>query len=84
MLFLVMISGNYGNIKVRGRSPVPVTGREGPCGCEPSRLPHFLDSRLTLSALLASALNPPGRLLVLISVKSLTDVFCAVVLPETI
>jgi hypothetical protein len=26
---------------------IPVTGREGPCGCETSKLPHFLDSRLT-------------------------------------
>jgi hypothetical protein len=26
---------------------VPVTGREGPYGCETSRLPHFLANRLT-------------------------------------
>jgi hypothetical protein len=26
---------------------VPVTGHEGHEGCERSRLPHFLDSRLT-------------------------------------
>jgi hypothetical protein len=26
---------------------IPVTGREGPWGCETSRLPHFLDNRLT-------------------------------------
>jgi hypothetical protein len=26
---------------------IPVTGHEGPYGCETSRLPHFLDSRLT-------------------------------------
>jgi hypothetical protein len=26
---------------------VPVTGREGPDGCEMSRIPHFVDSRLT-------------------------------------
>jgi hypothetical protein len=27
---------------------IPVTGREGPYGCETSRFPHFLlDSRLT-------------------------------------
>jgi hypothetical protein len=25
----------------------PVTGREGTLGCETSRLPHFLDNRLT-------------------------------------
>jgi hypothetical protein len=26
---------------------IPVTGRGGPQGCERSRLPHFLDNRLT-------------------------------------
>jgi hypothetical protein len=26
---------------------MPVIGRGGPYGCETSRLPHFLDSRLT-------------------------------------
>jgi hypothetical protein len=26
---------------------IPVTGHEGPWGCETSRLPHFLDIRLT-------------------------------------
>jgi hypothetical protein len=26
---------------------IPVTGHEGPWGCETSRLPHFLDTRLT-------------------------------------
>jgi hypothetical protein len=26
---------------------VPLTGREGPYGCETSRLSHFLDNRLT-------------------------------------
>jgi hypothetical protein len=32
--------------KKRGKA-VPVTGREGPYGCEMSRLPHFLHNRLT-------------------------------------
>jgi hypothetical protein len=26
---------------------IPVTGREDPEGCETSKLPHFLDNRLT-------------------------------------
>jgi hypothetical protein len=26
---------------------IPVTGHEGPCGCETSRLPHFLNNRFT-------------------------------------
>jgi hypothetical protein len=33
-------------IKKKGKA-IPVTGREGPSGCEKSRLPHFLDNRLT-------------------------------------
>jgi hypothetical protein len=52
----------------------PVTGREGPQGCETSRLPHFIDSRLTQMAVRMSALRagrplPPGRFLILISVR---------------
>jgi hypothetical protein len=34
------------DIKYKGKA-IPVTGREGPYGCETSRLPHFVDSRLT-------------------------------------
>jgi hypothetical protein len=30
----------------KGKS-IPVTGRDGPYVCETSRLPHFLDNRLT-------------------------------------
>jgi hypothetical protein len=32
--------------KKKGKA-LPLTGREGPQGCETSRLPHFLDNRLT-------------------------------------
>jgi hypothetical protein len=35
-----------GLIDGKGKA-IPVTGCEGPSGCEMSRLPHFLDSRLT-------------------------------------
>jgi hypothetical protein len=31
---------------VKGKA-IPVTGRGGPWGCETTRPPHFLDSRLT-------------------------------------
>jgi hypothetical protein len=52
---------------------IPVTGRGGPQGFEMSRLPHFLDSRLTmavrLSALRADPPLSPGRFQVLISVR---------------
>jgi hypothetical protein len=30
--------------KVKKKKAIPVTGREGPDGCEMSRLPHFLDN----------------------------------------
>jgi hypothetical protein len=33
-------------LKGKGNA-IPITGREGAYGCETSRLPHFLDSRLT-------------------------------------
>jgi hypothetical protein len=36
---------SYSNY-LKGKA-ITVTGREGPLGCETSRLPHFLDSRLT-------------------------------------
>jgi hypothetical protein len=32
--------------KTEGKA-IPVTGREGPLGCGTSRLPQFLDNRLT-------------------------------------
>jgi hypothetical protein len=34
-------------VKVKKGKAVPATGRGGPLGCETSRLPHFLNSRLT-------------------------------------
>jgi hypothetical protein len=49
---------------------------KGRRGCETSRLPYFLENRLTyggkISALRADRPLPPGRFLVLISVKSLS------------
>jgi hypothetical protein len=36
----------HGICYVKGKA-IPVTGREGPEGCETSRLPHYLDNRLT-------------------------------------
>jgi hypothetical protein len=33
--------------EVKKGKAIPITGPEGPCGCERSRLPHFLDNRLT-------------------------------------
>jgi hypothetical protein len=34
-------------LKVKGKA-IPVTGSGGPLGCETSRLPHFIDNRLTV------------------------------------
>jgi hypothetical protein len=45
---------------------IPVTGHVDPCGCETSRLPHFLDNRLTvmvsLSALRAGRPLTPRKI----------------------
>jgi hypothetical protein len=42
------------------RKVIPVTGHGSPHGCETSRLPHFLDSRLTDSGEVVSlARRPP-------------------------
>jgi hypothetical protein len=38
---------------------IPVTGRAGPLGCETSRLPHFLDNRLTDGGEVVSLTNSP-------------------------
>jgi hypothetical protein len=56
--------------KGKGKS-IPVTGRGSPWDCETSRLPHFLENMLTAvrSALRAGRPLPPGRILVLISVR---------------
>jgi hypothetical protein len=57
------VSGYMGKGKA-----VPVTGREGPLGCERSRLPYLLHCRLVSLKRLA-ALYSPGKFLVLISVR---------------
>jgi hypothetical protein len=35
------------NDRLKKGKAIPVTGREGPWGCETSRLPYFLDNQLT-------------------------------------
>jgi hypothetical protein len=37
---------NKERVKKKIGKAIPVKGREGPWGCETSRLPHFLDNRL--------------------------------------
>jgi hypothetical protein len=45
-------------LKKKGKA-IPVTGREGPLGCETSRLPHFLDNRLTDGGEVVSPMRRP-------------------------
>jgi hypothetical protein len=45
-------------LNVKGKA-IPVTGREGPYGCETSRLPHFLDNRLTHGDEISLTRRPP-------------------------
>jgi hypothetical protein len=44
---------------VKGKA-IPVSGREGPQGCETSRLPHFLDNRLTNGSKVVSLTRRPS------------------------
>jgi hypothetical protein len=53
---------HYLNIRAYGKG-IPVTGRGGPYGCETSRLPHFLDSRLTDSGEAVSLTRRPPFIL---------------------
>jgi hypothetical protein len=60
------------------RKAIPVTGHGGPQGCETLRVPHYLDNRLTdggkaLSLTRRPPFTPPGRFLVLISVRGWVD-----------
>jgi hypothetical protein len=58
-------------LHIKGKA-LPITGRGGPNGFDTSRLPHFLDNRLTdggEAALRAGRHLPPGRFLVLIYVR---------------
>jgi hypothetical protein len=66
-------------VKGKGKA-IPVTGRTGPLGCETSRLPHFLQNRLIDGREVVSRTRrpagrplPPGRFLVLISVRGWVD-----------
>jgi hypothetical protein len=55
------------------KTTIPVTGHGSPCGCETSRLQHFLDigsqMAVRLSAVRADHPLRPGRFLVFISVR---------------
>jgi hypothetical protein len=44
---LERICATYTLIYIYRGKAIPVTGSAGPWGCETSRLPHFLDNRLT-------------------------------------
>jgi hypothetical protein len=42
----MMVTSLWTSLTVKGKA-IPVTGREGPYVFETSRLPHYLDNRLT-------------------------------------
>jgi hypothetical protein len=44
---------------MKGGKAIPVTGREGPYGCDTSWLPHFLDNRLTDGGEVVSPIHRP-------------------------
>jgi hypothetical protein len=68
LLILVVIFSDI-FIKKKGKI-ISVAGSGGPQGCHMSRIPHFLDSRLTDgSEVVSLMLQPPGRFLVVISVR---------------
>jgi hypothetical protein len=73
-------------VHIKTYNAIPVTGREGPQGCETSRLPHFLQNRLTDSGevvrLTRRTFFTPGRFLVLISVRGWVDSMTIVRLEE--
>jgi hypothetical protein len=46
------------HVAIKGK-PIPVTGREGPQGCEMSRLPYILDNRLTDGGEVVSLIRQP-------------------------
>jgi hypothetical protein len=48
-------------LKLKGKNgkDIPVTGRGGPQVCERSRLPHYLDRRLTDGGKVVSPTRPP-------------------------
>jgi hypothetical protein len=51
-------SGIFGYLDIKGKA-APVTGRGGPQGYETSRLPHFLDNRLTGGGEVVSLMRRP-------------------------
>jgi hypothetical protein len=74
LLFIIIHSFNA--VKKKGKA-IPATGHGGPQGSETSRLPHFVDNQLTDGGEIVKPYTPaeqppfppPGRFLVLISVR---------------
>jgi hypothetical protein len=69
--FISLELKNSSYIFVKKGKAIPVTGREGPQGCEMLRLQHFLGNQLTIGGAAVSLtrqppFTPPGRFLVLI------------------
>jgi hypothetical protein len=48
----------FKNNSIKGKT-IPVTGCEGPWGCETLRIPHFVDNRLTDAGEIVSLTRQP-------------------------
>jgi hypothetical protein len=62
LLLIFFITRNVLHLKKREGKAIPVTGRGGPQGSETSRLPHFLDNRLTDGGEVVSQMRSPAVL----------------------
>jgi hypothetical protein len=74
MYILERIHSNTRNIYIKKGKAIPVPGHGGPQGCETLRVLQYLDNRLTDGGKVVSLtrrplFTPPGRFLVLISVR---------------
>jgi hypothetical protein len=54
-----MVSSFWSMVMLITSKAIPVTGRGGPYGCETSRLPQFLENRLTDGGEVVSLLHRP-------------------------
>jgi hypothetical protein len=56
---ITLLSACSKMLKVKKGKAIPLTGHEGPYGCETSRLPHYLGNRLTYGGEVVSLTRRP-------------------------